>query len=686
MRPLALMLWTVILLTLAMGSQRASADDAPLGPRDQQRLAIFKLTLQGDIGGVDAATRSAAAVELLGMHHALADSVLSDSMRSDRADILRAIFMALADQAEAHGTLVDVAFNRLPTVPADAAESLAILLARAAATTPSIIDRLQVQAGNADAEDAHRLAAIAVLGECRHTPVHAAAALMGLLQQPQVQSPAVITGATDALGRLTGLPPDNHVEVWVDWWSVNRDRPAERWLADMVQALSRRVADLEHRQADAAHQQQILAERMLSIHRNLWPLLSAEAQADRLPELLADNLAQLRRFGVTRAAVLLRDGNATADTHAAVLTRLDDDDATVRLAVAELLPELPSAEVPARVNQRLGLERDRSVAAALLLYCAGYPDIPVDLPGLAVHLSHAETCEIAGEAIWVRLDEPIDEAVSSTLGESVAAARLANPDAPLAHLAAMLGDDEALDEIRPLLESETAALRTKTAEALRRRGDLKAIQSRAADPAIFPVVVRSFRTGNGLGDFTSLANLTPVEPHAALWRTAMLDAAGTTSIDQRVQIDVVLAALDGIEAQDRIDLLLPTASPEHSVDLRLAAAQRLVPLLVATGEDRALIALVEALPPDQRPVSLDDAAFVAALRSRQFDSAATMRSDPRPWVTAFEALRGGRPELADMVRTEIVRRFHDDLPNTLRARLGMASDPLMGDASDSPGT
>jgi hypothetical protein len=545
---------------------------------------------------------------------------------------------------------------------------------------------LQSQAANPDAQDDHRQAAIAVLGECRHTPVRAAAALIGLLQQPDIQSPPVISAATDALGRLTGLPPDNNVDVWIGWWSDNRDRPAERWLADMVQALSRRVAALEHNKADAAQQQQVLAERMLGVHRNLWPLLSAESQAQRLPALLNDNLSQLRHFGVERAGVLLRDGNATPETNAAVLARLDDPNAAVRLAVAQLLPELPQESVPAHVTDWLPRERDHAVAQSLLTYCATHPESPVDLESLAMHLAHASTCIAANEALWVRLDEPLDPDAATALQTSVAAAQLANPTAPLHHLAAMLGDDAALDIILPLLDDDEPAQRTRTAEALRRRGHLAPITQRASDPAIFPVVVRCLHTGLGLIDFTAIAALEPVEPHVELWKAALLDVATTTSLAERIQVDTTLATIEDFDPNARIALLIPSVAPDQHIDLRLAAAQRLVPLLGATGEDQALIALVHALPAEQRPVSLDDAAFVAALRSRQFDAAATMRSDPRPWVTAFEAMHQGRPELADMVRTEIVRRFNETLPDTLRARLGMASDPLMGDASDTPGS
>jgi hypothetical protein len=160
--------------------------------------------------------------------------------------------------------------------------------------------------------------------------------------------------------------------------------------------------------------------------------------------------------------------------------------------------------------------------------------------------------------------------------------------------------------------------------------------------------------------------------------------AKTTAIKDRVAVDLTFDNIDGIEPQARIDLLLQAVAPDQPANQRLAAAERLIPLLQATGADLAILKLIEGLPSDQRPESIQDAAFLAALRARQFEAAAGFRGIPRPWVVAYEAMLAGRPELADMVRTEIVRRFNDTLDETMRTRLGLAEDPLMGDASTPP--
>jgi hypothetical protein len=57
------------------------------------------------------------------------------------------------------------------------------------------------------------------------------------------------------------------------------------------------------------------------------------------------------------------------------------------------------------------------------------------------------------------------------------------------------------------------------------------------------------------------------------------------------------------------------------------------------------------------------------------------QSKPAAWISAFELLQATQPEAADLVRSEIVRRFEDTLDTSMRAQLGMASDPMMGDAN-----
>lgn len=679
------LLAAIVLAGLPDQAEARWADDTALPVRDQQRLSIFKLTLLGDVSGVDAATRTAAAAELLGMGHTQATAVLLEGMHSDRTEVTRAVFLAMADTSSANPTLVEAALQVLPTAEADTAEALARLLARVAATDTRLIEQLHAMAGNHDLPDAHRVAATRALGEFRHTPVDAAAALMAVLEQPLVQPPSVIEASTNALSRLTGLPRNASVDVWTAWWSTNRDRPAERWLADMVQALSRRVTELEHRTTDASQRSRDLGQRMLAVHRDLWPLLTVDAQVLRLSDLLQDDLEALRGFGLERAAVLLRDGNATEATHIAVLARLNDNAPAIRLACAALLAELQPPLVEAALTARLATENNSDVVNALLTFCGANPTLGVPTSAMARHLAVSLTCESAAEALWQRTAAGTTPETKTELRDALAAATLANPDAQLQHLSASLGDAQAIAAITGLLETGDDAARARTAEALRRGGHTEAVLARVDDHAVFPVVVTILQQPGERTAFDALAQLKAPDVHRALWLAALLHAAHTTAVSDRVDVDRVFDAIDGIEPKERIDLLVAAVTPEQPANQRLAAAERLIPLLQATGADLAILSLIKGLPTDQRPEGLQDAAFLAALRARQFEAAATLRNAARPWVVAYEAMLAGRPELADLVRTEIVRRFNDSLDAPMRSRLGMAKDPLMGDASDTPG-
>ena len=62
----------------------------------------------------------------------------------------------------------------------------------------------------------------------------------------------------------------------------------------------------------------------------------------------------------------------------------------------------------------------------------------------------------------------------------------------------------------------------------------------------------------------------------------------------------------------------------------------------------------------------------------------TLRGAQNPfdaWIAMYESLHESQPDAADLVRTEIVRRFPEALDDSMRERLGVAEDPMMGDAS-----
>ena len=99
------------------------------------------------------------------------------------------------------------------------------------------------------------------------------------------------------------------------------------------------------------------------------------------------------------------------------------------------------------------------------------------------------------------------------------------------------------------------------------------------------------------------------------------------------------------------------------------------------------MAVIDQVPPSRIDDELLALKFEAAIRGRMYDEAAAIQAEPAAWIIAFEQLQAAQPEAADLVRSEIVRRFEDTLDTTMRARLGMASDPMMGgvDPNEVPG-
>ena len=83
---------------------------------------------------------------------------------------------------------------------------------------------------------------------------------------------------------------------------------------------------------------------------------------------------------------------------------------------------------------------------------------------------------------------------------------------------------------------------------------------------------------------------------------------------------------------------------------------------------------------------LRNLSFISAIRARLYDEAALVHDDVGMWVTAYEDTVASRPDSATDLRNEIVRRFDTTLTPPLRARMGLAEDPLMQADEDEEGT
>ena len=114
-------------------------------------------------------------------------------------------------------------------------------------------------------------------------------------------------------------------------------------------------------------------ERVLDTYETYWPLISLEHQHQKLPSVLSDPLPEIRRFGIERVAILLRDNEATIDELQLVVSLLSDSDDSVRFAVARLLPEIEFAGLEEFVTLALAEETNVDIANAELIYFQRHP-------------------------------------------------------------------------------------------------------------------------------------------------------------------------------------------------------------------------------------------------------------------------------------------------------------------------
>ena len=127
-----------------------------------------------------------------------------------------------------------------------------------------------------------------------------------------------------------------------------------------------------------------LKSRLLQSYATYWPHISSAYQHEQLPIVLRDPLPELRAFGVERVGVLLRDGEATEEELQLVVDLIRDTSAVVRLAAAQLLPEINVPGLPEFVAHSLATERNIHVVYKELAYFKTQPSPMAIHPTIAL--------------------------------------------------------------------------------------------------------------------------------------------------------------------------------------------------------------------------------------------------------------------------------------------------------------
>jgi hypothetical protein len=669
---------------------RQGEDPSPLDASSARRLQLASVILLDELDGVNASTRAAAAAELVSLRLPQAREVLIEAIGLERLEVLRAVLDSMLAEPELDTFYGPVLLDLLASAPIDVQPVLAELLARHGQEDVRILPAVSRLASDTSQPPERRVAAIQTIGAFRHAPALAAGELMTILRQADGPDDAVVPTASEQLSRLTGMPGSTTPSQWLAWWKQNRNRPSERWLEDTVDALTKQAARRSKELSEARAARDRMSARLLATYRDFWPLLSIEQQQARLLPLLKDELPAVRVFGLDRLAVQLRDGHDTPGGQEAAAGLLSDPDPSVRAAVAALIPELDPAAIDPAVTSNFLEERDPLVLAAMLPRVAAIQPDLITAEKMTPLLQLDAVRPAAIDAMWVVLSEPTrrSDAMIAAVLPPVRTAYDTEQTPRTGALLTLIGTDEDVQHLLARLDDDDSAWRAAIANALHTRGLHAPLLARATDPAIYPFALAAVDGGTDLTSLQTIGGLTPPDPHAALWMHTLLEAARRTPAADVLLVDDLLASLPAVSPAQRAALLQRVFGSGEAAEGDLASiAKRLAPLVLQTGDPKAVVAMIDQVPAGSIDAELLATKFEAAIRGRLYDEAASVQSAPGAWIDAFERLQVEQPEVADLVRSEIVRRFEDDLDAAMRARLGMATDPMMGgaDPGDVPG-
>ncbi len=670
------------------GAEEAAALDH-LTEQQRRQLEIFGPILLNPSPDIALKTRRNAAHELIAMGLPQAYEMLESALRSDNPSITLAVASAMHAARATAPELLDAAVDAVPDASLETLDALSWVLARYG---ENALEKVTAMALDRTQPTARRKGPIYALAAFRNR--NAAATLMQLIE-PQTaddgeaippEAPEIIDAACASLERLSGLSYGNDPERWRAWWATARDLSPGQWFQFVARSLADRVVELQQQLHLQHAANDRMARKLYEAYLELYPELTVDEQLRRLPELLEDDVAPVREFGINRVALLLRDSvRIPPRVQAALVNRLADDVPALRLQAARLLDELNYDNVATLLANRLAVERSIEVAGGLLDILSKRSS-PAAIEPARLWLGHFTLGEPAATIIWrAVLAGNVDQNVLNAVRSDVRSHVAKQPQPSLVKLLALLGDETDNDRLTMLLDGADPALRIAVAEGFCHRGARQPLLDRARDPVIYPYAVRVLLEGPAdLAAMRALAELKPDDANLKTWSDAVLALARKLPVGDLLAADDILSQLAYADnALRSVVLLRVVQSPREQTtpELRIRTMAKLAPILIELGQAPRVHELLESMNSDLGSGTLRRVRFQAAALAGHYEKAAQYEPDPSAWVALLSTIVTRDPAAAGPLRDEIIRRFGSVLGEEDRALLDTASQSL-----DSAGT
>lgn len=408
-----------------------------------------------------------------------------------------------------------------------------------------------------------------------------------------------------------------------------------------------------------------LKQRLLAAYATHWPLIPAEYQHEQLPEVLGDPMPELRVFGIERVAVLLRDGEATEEELQLVVDRLRDNNPTVRLAVAKLLPEINVLGLPEYVANALSSESNEQVATLELSFFQTQPH-PSALEPTIDRISTGPV-EPAAKALIVLLKTiSVTNKDAKQIVRIVQRARLMNNVPSLITLEAMLGDSTVQQNLVHLLHNTDESIRIATAQGFSSAGYAEPLIRLANDPTMYAFALTALQKRGGINAFKELINLYIAQ--SPQWNSACFAISVSLDTGSLLRADDMLRRLGVHEL--RLSILESIwEKTNRGIPAKRAIARRAVPLMIKMGDAVGALQLLDTFDESLVDEDLLSLRFSAAIAASAWDAAEDARPEPQAWITAWEIKKDADPTVATVIHQQIVQRFGEQLTKPQRALL-----------------
>ena len=412
-----------------------------------------------------------------------------------------------------------------------------------------------------------------------------------------------------------------------------------------------------------------IRSRLVDTYKELWPLMPVEQQHEKLPELLLDELPELRSFGIERVSVLIRDGEARVNELELVVSLLHDTNRAVRLSAATLLPEINVPNIAQLVAAHLSQEDDNQVASIEIQYFKDNPD-DIAIDPVLVRLN-TQLVREAAQALVVLLKD--SNATEDNFPKWLAVVRKAKSrrnEPTLFTLEAILGSNEDRVRLIPKLDGDAEATRLAVANGFAASGFWEPLVVRSDDPSILSLAILALQQQGDLRAFKTLLTLRSTE-ESFEWDTGVLNILKSLDPRSFLLADDMLRLLD--ETDLRLDVLMKVweQSESRSLAARKVIAKRTVLLLNSKGKENEALLLLEEFGDSITDEDLLSLRFSTAILASSWDSAADVRAEPQPWIAEWTTMLDRDPAAAAVIRQQIIQRFNESLTEAQRNTLGL---------------